>query len=288
MNDSLYLFILLLTVSNGINTNILFNRSITSIDADGYYRLSNSDYKCLQRLEKCSSTGWSLRFKMRLNSITINEKDHQNLLFSTGGDQAYGDGIVIYLIQSKPYPYLQFTLKEYHTDQISYNWQMEIDLEMNQWIDLVTTIEKDLGEHYVLTVYVDGYRYDQTILENLIEGSTFKYKEIYPRIVTIYGNESGLCTFDQILYYERLLTDDEISQGNQSYSFLHLFIYLFEVDSDIIDLGCINENDDHLEQIRMMSKVNDWYECREECYQQKKKVFIPYFHLSSELDICSQ
>ena len=149
--------------------------------------------------------------------MTINEKNRQYLLFSTGGHEAYGDGISIYLIPSKPNPYLQLNLKEYHSGQISYNWLIEMDFEMNQWIDMITTIKKipsDIGEHHLLTVYLDGYLYQQTILENLTEGSIFKYKELYPRIVTIDGNQSGLCTFDQILYYERLLTDDEISQGN--------------------------------------------------------------------------
>lgn len=208
-----------LNIFDKIDEKILFNRSIITEEIDDYYRLSNSDYQCLQRLEECSTTGWSLRFQMRLNSMTIKEKNRQILLFSTGGHEAYGDGIFINLIPSKPRPYLELNLKEYYKGQISYNWLLEMDFEMNQWIDLVTTVKKipsDIGEHHLLTVYLDGYLYQQTILDNLTEGSIFRYKELYPRVVTIYANQSGLCSFEQILYYERVLTDEEISQGNSS------------------------------------------------------------------------
>lgn len=219
MNYLIFVFVLLLELFNEIDSNILFNRSISSIDTDGYSRISKSNFKCLKRLEECSSSGWSLRFKMQLHSMIINDKSDQYLLFSTGADQSYGDGIGINFIQSKPYSYLQFFLKQFYTDQISYRWNLEIDLQINRWIDLVITVQQissHFGKSFLGTIYIDGYRYNQTIIEQFIEGSTFKYQQIYPRFVTIYANQSGLCSFDQILYYERLLTHEDISQGNSA------------------------------------------------------------------------
>ena len=147
----------------------------------------------------------------------MDSSERQYLLFSSGAHEAYGDGIVMNLVRSKPNFYLEFGLKEHHADQVSYYWHMDIDLEMNQWIDMVTTIEKyDTGqvEHHILTVYLDGHLYKMTVVEDFIESSVFKYEHLHPKVTTVYGNDTGLSRFEHIMYYERVLTAEEIADGD--------------------------------------------------------------------------
>ena len=200
-----------------IDEKILFDPSLSSSDSDGYYRLPDVDFKCLQRLDQCSANGWSLRFQMRLNSMTMDKHQREYQLFSSGGHEVYGDGIIINLIQSKSNSYLEVGIKEYQTDQIAYYWHLEIDVEMDQWIDMVTTIKKlptHLGQHHILTVYLDGYFYNETVVENFADWSAFRYKQLRPKMINIYGkSHAGLSIFREIMYYEHVLTEEEIGNS---------------------------------------------------------------------------
>jgi len=183
---------------------------------DGYYRLSNYEFKCFRQLGICSTHGWSLRLKLRLNSFTILDRERKYLLFSTGAHEPHGDGILIYLYQSKNTSYLEFGLKEFRNDQFAYYWQIEVDLEINNWIDIVITVEEystTIGKHHRMTIFCDGYLYKETQIENYTEVFIFKYDQIHSKSAVIYGNDSGLAIFDDIIYYERILTEEEIANG---------------------------------------------------------------------------
>jgi hypothetical protein len=244
-----------------IDGKVLLDQSLSSADSDGYYRVSNYDFKCLQRLAECSLNGWSLRFKMRIGAMTFGNQERQQILFSSGAHEAYGDGIVMNLVRSKPNFYLELSLKEYHADQVSYYWHLEIDLEMNQWVDMVITIKKHdthLGSHHILTVYLDGYLYNETMVENYIESSIFKYEQLYPKVALVYKNDTGLRIFEEIIYYERVLTEEEI---------------LRDVPTETIDLECLPD-DSRLHQYRINDQMNTWQQCRDECFRQKMKVIL--------------
>ena len=196
---------------------------------------------------------------MRLGAMAIGNQERQYLLFSSGAHEAYGDGITMNLVRSKPNFYLELSLKEYYADQVSYYWHLEIDLEMNQWIDMVITIKKydtHLGPHHVLTVYLDGYLYRETIVENYVESSIFKYEQLYPKVALIYKNHTGLRVFEEITYYERLLTAEEI---------------LRNVLPETVDLECLPD-DTALHRHRVKDHINTWQQCRDECFRQEMKV----------------
>lgn len=202
------------TISDG---KLLLNRFTSSIDSNGYYRLSNYDFKCLRQLKICSSTGWTLRFKLRLNSFRMAERERKFLLLSTGAHEPHGDGLAISLYQSKNTSYLEFGLKEFRNDQFAYYWQIEVDLEMGQWIDVVTMVKKqptNNSRHHQMSLFFDGFLYKETQVENYTELFIFEYENIHSKFVTIYGNDSGLVQFRDLTYYERLLTTEEISNGN--------------------------------------------------------------------------
>jgi hypothetical protein len=137
-------------------------------------------------------------------------------LFSTGAHEPHGDGMLIYLYHSKNTSYLEFGLKEFRNDQFAYYWQIEVDLEINKWIDVVTLIEEHssaIGKHHRMTLFFDGYLYRETQVENYTEVFIFKYEQIHSKSAVIYGNDSGLALFDNVKYYERILTDEEIADG---------------------------------------------------------------------------
>lgn len=165
------------------------------------------------------------------------------------------------LVRSKPNFYLELSLKEYHADQVSYYWHLEIHVEMNQWIDMVIAIKKHdthLGPHHVLTVYLDGYLYNETVVENYVESSIFKYEQLYPKVALVYKNDTGLRIFEEITYYERLLTAEEI---------------LRNVLPETVDLGCLPD-DTRLHRYRMNDYIDTWQQCRDECLHQKLKVLM--------------
>ena len=185
-------------------------------DADGFYRISNYEFKCLRQLSLCSNHGWSLRFKLYLNSFHVLDRERKYLLFSTGAHEPHGDGLIIYLYQSKNNSYLEFGLKEFSDDQFAHYWEIEADLEVNKWIDVVTNIEKATSSNrkqHQMTIFFDGRLYRRTQADNYTELFVFNYDQLHPRIVTTYGNTSGLAKFDEILYYERPLSEKEISDS---------------------------------------------------------------------------
>jgi hypothetical protein len=204
-----------------LNRSTSSPESIGCPNSDSCYRLSNGGFKCIRQLSICSTHGWSLRFKFRLNQLNIFDRERKYLLFSTGAHEPHGDGILIYLYQSKNTSYLEFGLKEFHNDQFAYYWQIEADLEVNKSIDIVTTIQEhvtSIGQHHQMTIFFDGYLYKETQVENYTELFIFQYNQIHPKSAVIYGNDSGLAVFDEITYYERILTEEEIADG------LNLFI----------------------------------------------------------------
>lgn len=209
----------------------LLNRSTSSLDSNDYYHVSNYEFICLQQLDKCSTQGWSLRFKLRLNPFRTRDREHQYLLFSTGAHESHGDGILIYLYHLKDIAYLEFGLKEFVDDQFAFYWEIEADLEINKWIDIVVVVEQQpsaAGHHYQMKIYFDGYLYKETEIENYKEISIFKYNQIHPKSAVIYGNYSGLANIDDVTYYERILSDEYIANGKNIFtrSFLLIFVYI--------------------------------------------------------------
>ena len=194
----------------------MLNRSESSVDADGFYHRSNTDFKCFRQLAVCASHGWSIRFKLHLNELHVGDRERKYLLFSTGAHEPHGDGMLIYLYQSKNTSYLEFGLKEFRNDQFAYYWQLEADLEVNKWVDVVTTIrEQDTptGRRHRMSIFFDGRLYRETQMDNYTELFVFKYEQLYPRTTIIYGNDSGLVMFDEMIYYERVLSHDEVANG---------------------------------------------------------------------------
>jgi len=213
------------TVNSELNFDekVLLNRSIASPASDDYYRLSNYDFQCFRQLSICSTNGWSLKFRFRLNQLTAVDRERRFLLFSTGAHEPFGDGMLIYLHQSKNTSYLEFGLKEFRNDQFAYYWQIEVELEINRWIDAVTTIQEHVtktGKHHRMALYFDGFPYKETQVENYTEVFVFKYSQVHPRSAVIYGTGSGIALFDKIVYYERVLTDEEISEGSIFFCFI--------------------------------------------------------------------
>ena len=124
--------------------------------------------------------------------------------------------MVIYLYQSKNTSYLDFGLKEFHNDQIAFYWQVEVDLEINKWIDIVIIIQEQTtttGQHHQMTIYFDGHLYKQTDIDKYTELFVFKYDRLHSKTVVIYGNDSGVAVFKDVTYYERILTPEEIANG---------------------------------------------------------------------------
>lgn len=196
---------------------VRLNRSQSSPEPDGFYHLSNYEFKCLRQLAMCSSHGWSLHFKLQLIPFDTVDREKKSLLFTTGAHEPHGDGMLIYLYQSKNTSYLEFGLKEFHNDQFAYYWQIEADLEVNRWVDVVTNVEQQStssGEHHQLTVFFDGRIYRETQVENFTEVFIFKYDQLHPKTSIIYGNDSGLVMFDEMMYYERPLAEEEISESS--------------------------------------------------------------------------
>lgn len=195
------------------------NGSISLLDPNGYYSLPNEEFKCFRRLPICSSHGWSLRLKLRLNPFHTYDRERKYLLFSTGAHEIYGDGLLIYLYQSKKLAYLEFDLKEFpnYDDELAFYWQIEADVETNKWVEITITIAQNMissGQHYQMKVFFDGYLYKETEIGNYKEIFIFKYNQIHPKSTMIYGNTSGVAMIDNIIYYERILSDEEIANGS--------------------------------------------------------------------------
>ena len=241
----------------------------------------------------CSSNGWSLRFKLRLNPFKILDREHKYLLFSTGAHEPHGDGLMIYLSQSKNTSYLEFGLKEFRNDQFAYYWQIEVDLEINKWIDVVATIKEQrtsIGRHNLMTLFFDGHLYRETQVENYTEIFIFKYNDIPSKEAVIYGNDTGLAAFDEILYYDRILTAEEIANGetgrsvsSRSSSKSMPFI---SVSTEMISIGCMKPSE-QLSQYIIPTVVDHWEHCRNECYSRKNKVSSSVFSLRLALDSSS-
>ncbi|CAF3946958.1 unnamed protein product [Adineta steineri] len=248
---------ILIQIEDGIT---FLNRSQSKPDSDGFYHLSNYEFKCFRQLSTCSSHGWSLRFKLHLNSFKIVDRERKYLLFSTGAHEPHGDGMSIYLYQSKNTSYLEFGLKEFRNDQFAYFWQVEADLEVNKWIDVVTTIEQrtsPFGKHHQMTIFFDGYLYKETHVENYTEVFAFKYSELHPKTTVVYGNDTGLVKFDEIMYYEKILSEEEIAN----------------VPSDRVSLGCLKEID-MIHQYIIPEKYDKWQQCRAECRERRMKIAL--------------
>ncbi|CAF3562273.1 unnamed protein product [Rotaria sp. Silwood1] len=254
----LFIFIIdNIVIAQNQDGKTLLNGSISLLDSDDYYRISNDEYKCFRQLSICSTHGWSLRFKLRLNPFHTRDREHKYLLFSTGAHETHGDGILIYLYQLNNIAYLEFGLKEFRDDQFAYYWQIEVDLEIDKWIDVVTIIEQHMtsfNKHYQMKVFFDGYLYKETEIENYKEIFIFKYDQIHSKSTIIYGNYSGVAMIDDMLYYERILTDEEIAN----------------VSLDIISLGCV-KNNDRIHQYIIAEVLDNWKLCRDECYKESFK-----------------
>ncbi|CAF4659905.1 unnamed protein product, partial [Rotaria sp. Silwood1] len=255
----LFIFIIdNIVIAQNQDGKTLLNGSISLLDSDDYYRISNDEYKCFRQLSICSTHGWSLRFKLRLNPFHTRDREHKYLLFSTGAHETHGDGILIYLYQLNNIAYLEFGLKEFRDDQFAYYWQIEVDLEIDKWIDVVTIIEQHMtsfNKHYQMKVFFDGYLYKETEIENYKEIFIFKYDQIHSKSTIIYGNYSGVAMIDDMLYYERILTDEEIAN----------------VSLDIISLGCV-KNNDRIHQYIIAEVLDNWKLCRDECYNRKMNI----------------
>ncbi|CAF0876615.1 unnamed protein product [Rotaria sp. Silwood1] len=265
MKIPVFLILLIVFIENNISLQTedgipLLDRSQIKPKSDGFYHLSNYKFKCLRQLAMCSSHGWSLRFKLHLNPFTIIDRERKHLLFSTGAHEPHGDGILIYLYQSKNTSYLEFGLKEFRNDEFAYYWQIEADLEVNKSIDVVTTIEKrttSTGQHNQMTLFFDGHIYKESQAENYTEVFVFKYNNLHPKVALIYGNDTGLAIFDEIVYYERILSEQEIAN----------------ISSDRVSLGCLKEND-RVHQYIIPEQYDKWQQCREACYDRRMKVAL--------------
>ncbi|CAF1019415.1 unnamed protein product [Rotaria sordida] len=222
--------------------------------SNDYYRISNDEFICFRQLSICSTHGWSLRFKLRLNPFQTRDREHKYLLFSTGAHETHGDGILIYLYQLHNIAYLEFGLKEFIDDQFAFYWQIEVDLEINKWIEIVITIEES-SKHHQMKVFFDGYLYKETEIENYKEIFIFKYDQIHSKSIIMYGNYSGVAMLADIVYYERILTDEEIAN----------------VSLDITSLGCLKGND-RIHQYIIPETFDNWQLCRNECYNRKTKI----------------
>ncbi|CAF4701930.1 unnamed protein product [Rotaria sp. Silwood1] len=255
----LFIFIIdNIVIAQNQDGKTLLNGSISLLDSDDYYRISNDEYKCFRQLSICSTHGWSLRFKLRLNPFHTRDREHKYLLFSTGAHETHGDGILIYLYQLNNIAYLEFGLKQFRDDQFAYYWQIEVDLEIDKWIDVVTIIKQHMtsfNKHYQMKVFFDGYLYKETEIENYKEIFIFKYDQIHSKSTIIYGNYSGVAMIDDMLYYERILTDEEIAN----------------VSLDIISLGCV-KNNDRIHQYIIAEVLDNWKLCRDECYSRKMNI----------------
>ncbi|CAF1487008.1 unnamed protein product [Rotaria magnacalcarata] len=263
MKIRLLFLLVIIFIQNNISLQfedgkVLIDRSRQKPETDGFYQISNYEFKCFRQLSICSSPGWSLRFNIRLNPFSIIDRERKSLLFSTGAHEPHGDGILIYLYQSKNTSYLEFGLKEFRNDEFAYYWQIEADLEVNKWIDVVTTIEEHAtanGHHNQMTIFFDGELYKKTQVENYTEVFVFKYDNLHPKVAVIYGNDTGLVTFDEILYYERVLSEEEITN----------------VSTDRVSLGCLKEND-RVHQYMIPEQYDKWQQCREDCHQRRMKI----------------
>ena len=215
--------------------------------------------------------------KLHLNSLVLADRERKYLLFSTGAHEPHGDGMLIYLYQSKNTSYLEFGLKEFRNDQFAYYWQVEVDLEVNKWVDVVTTIEKhetSIGEHHQMTLFFDGNIYKQSQVENYTEVFVFKYEGLHPKVAMVYGNDSGLAMFDEIVYYERILSEEEILNGmyeNNRTDERNDRWNGFSVSPERVSLGCVKEND-LIHQYIIPEKYDKWQECRKECDDRRMKV----------------
>ncbi|CAF4402568.1 unnamed protein product [Rotaria socialis] len=260
------LFIVIAFITNNVvisqiqDGKNLLNRSILSLDSNDYYHVSNYEFKCVRQLAICSSHGWSLKLQLRLNEFQSRSREHKYLLFSTGAHESHGDGMLIYLYQLKDVAYLEFGLKEFVDDQFAFYWQIEADLEINKWVEIIITVEKHTtssGQHFQMKIFFDGYLYKETEIENYKEISIFRYKQIHPKATVIYGNNSGLAMIDNIIYYERILSDEDIAN----------------VSLDIIALGCLKSND-RVHQYIIAEVFDDWKLCRDKCSNRKMKIAL--------------
>ena len=80
----------------------------------------------------------------------------------------------------------------------------------------MTTIEQHathVGQHHQMTLFFDGNLYKETQVENYTEVFVFKYEGLHPKVAMVYGNDTGLAIFDDIVYYERVLPGEEIAEG---------------------------------------------------------------------------
>jgi hypothetical protein len=64
-----------------------------------------------------------------------------------------------------------------------------------------------------MKIFFDGHIYKETQMENYTEVFAFKYNELHPKASVIYGNDRGLVMFNDIIYYERILSEEEIADG---------------------------------------------------------------------------
>lgn len=168
----------------------------------------------------CSSNGFSVRLKLFLESIETVERERKILLFSSGAHEPHGDGLIIYLYQTKNVSYFEFGLKEFNDEEFANYWQIEADLEAQRWIDVVVAIGKrETAKHHQMKIFFDGRFYRETQSENFTEIFVFQYDQVQPKNVLIYGNQSTFVKLDQIFYYETILTAPQIAQGSNRKTF---------------------------------------------------------------------
>jgi hypothetical protein len=65
-------------------------------------------------------------------------------------------------------------------------------------------------------------------VENYTEVFVFKYEQLHPKVTLVYGNDKELAIFDEIVYYERILSEEEIADG--LYFDRCFFIYTIKIE----------------------------------------------------------
>ncbi|CAF0835622.1 unnamed protein product [Adineta ricciae] len=263
MTIPVFFVLLIITISftgslQSEDGKVLLDRSRNKPESDGFYYLSNYEFNCFRQLSECSQHGWSLRFKLYLNPFQIVDRERKLLVFSTGAHEPHGDGMSIYLYQSKNTSYLEFGLREFRNDQFAYFWQVDADLEVSKWIDVVAIVDQRVtafGQHHQMSIFFDGHFYKETQMENYTEVFAFKYAELHPKVVTVYGNDTGLMKFDEFVYYERVLSGEEITN----------------VSLDRVAMGCLKEVG-MIHQYVIPEKYDQWQQCRADCYGRKMNI----------------
>ncbi|CAF1281436.1 unnamed protein product [Adineta steineri] len=96
-----------------------------------------------------------------------------------------------------------------------------------------------------MTIFFDGYVYKQIEIEKYTELYVFKYNKLHSTSITIYGNDSGVARSDDMIYYKRILTDEEIAN----------------ISPKAVTLGCLNDND-RTHQYIIPENYNNWKLCQ--------------------------